>query len=125
MQAIALARNKRLGLAILIVLLAVGLLYPLETTVVPEWRARVVDEAGNPLTGVQVSEQWQHYSIETEGHEAESRTDDNGYVVFPRRAISANLHESSRSSEKRSRYRCSREFWHFRVFDRIDRLRAY
>ena len=85
------ARKKRVGLAILGVLLAALLLYPFETTVVPEWRARVVDEAGNPLTGVIVTEHWQHYSIETEGHESETHTDNSGYVVFPGRAIRASI----------------------------------
>jgi hypothetical protein len=74
-------------LAVMLVLL----LYPFESTVVPEWRARVVDEAGKPLTGVIVSEHWQPYSIETECHEAETHSDDNGYVVFPRIAIRASI----------------------------------
>lgn len=85
------ALRKRLGLSIGVICVAFLLLYPFETTVVLEWRARVVDEAGNPLTGVLVSEQWQHYSIETDGHEAEARTDGSGYVVFPRRAIRASI----------------------------------
>jgi hypothetical protein len=84
-------RQKRIGLAILGVSFLAGLLYPFETTIVPEWKAQVVDESGQPLRGVLVSEQWQHYSIETEGHEAETRTDKDGYIAFPRRSIRASL----------------------------------
>src|SRR6266496_2632386 len=66
-------------------------LYPFETLVVPEWKARIVDERANPLVSVKVSEHWQHYSVETQGHEADSGTDQQGYVAFPRRTIRASL----------------------------------
>ena len=73
------------------VLALVFLLYPFETTIVPEWNTQVVDEGGKPLRGVLVSEQWQYYSIETDGHEAEARTNHDGYVAFPKRGIRASL----------------------------------
>jgi hypothetical protein len=66
-------------------------LYPFETTVVPEWRVRVADEVGNPLKKTIVSEHWKHYSIESEGHEAEAITDGDGYITFPPRTIKASL----------------------------------
>jgi len=50
-----------------------------------------VDEQGNSLGKVRVSEHWHHFSIETEGHEADFLTDEHGYVAFPRRTIKASL----------------------------------
>jgi hypothetical protein len=76
---------------IVCVLLAVFLLYPFETTVVPQWRIRVVDESGNPVRGVGVNEGWRHYSIERSRHEQSLVTDDEGYVTFPRRTVRAGL----------------------------------
>lgn len=67
------------------------LLYPYETTVVPDWRVRAVDEDRTPLVRVAVSEYWGHMSIESDEHQAESITDDQGYVTFPRRTIRASL----------------------------------
>ena len=85
------ARKKRFGLAISGVLLAVLLLYPFETTVVPEWKVRVVDESGNSMIGMAVKEGWEHSSIESHRHEQDLTTDNEGRVTFPRRTIRANL----------------------------------
>jgi hypothetical protein len=70
-----------------LLLLAVTLLVPYPTPVVPEWRIRVVDRDGAPVAGEPVRETWQHYSLEIGGHEEERPTDANGYVVFPARTI--------------------------------------
>lgn len=85
------ARKKRFGLAVLGGLLAVLLLYPFETTVVPEWKVRVVDESGNSMIGMAVKEGWEHSSIESHRHEQDLTTDNEGRVTFPRRTIRANL----------------------------------
>jgi hypothetical protein len=63
------------------------LLLPYSTTVVPEWKVRVVDQHGRPVAGVVVSESWQDYSLEGEGHEEDRLTDEAGYVTFPERKI--------------------------------------
>ena len=68
-------------------ILALILLVPFPTTVVPEWRLRVIDQNGQPFVGEEVREYWQHYSLESDGHREERRTDENGYVVFPERRI--------------------------------------
>ena len=34
---------------------------------------------------------WQHYSLESRGHEQDLRTDDGGRVTFPRRTIRASI----------------------------------
>jgi hypothetical protein len=75
----------------LLALLAVVALYPWETNVVPEWRVRIVDQSGTPLAHTGVREVWRHYSIESRGHEEDLRTDQNGYVTFPKRTIRAAL----------------------------------
>ena len=82
--------GKLIWIVILIVMLA-ALLYPYETTVVPQWTVRAVDEAGSPLGKVAVTEYWGDDSVESDDHEAESITDDGGYVTFPRRTIRGSL----------------------------------
>ena len=76
---------------LLAVVIVVVIVLPFETTVVPAWRIRAVDEAGNPIAGVNVSEHWQHYTVETRGHEELLITDENGYVSFPARSVRASI----------------------------------
>jgi hypothetical protein len=83
--------RRRLWPWIILSILFAGMLFPFETTVVPQWKARVVDEKGNLIKMIGVREVWQHYSIESEGHEEDSVTDNDGYVEFPQRKIRANL----------------------------------
>jgi hypothetical protein len=81
----------RILLLLLFGVVAVIAFYPLETTVVPEWRVRIVDEAGAPLGNTGIREVWKHYSIESESHEQDLLTDNDGYVAFPRRTVRAGL----------------------------------
>ena len=83
-----LSRRQALLLAIVILLLV-----PFPSTVVPEWRVRVVDESGRPYAGMRVSEGWKHYSLELEagGNYETCQTDGGGYVTFPRRTFWAGL----------------------------------
>ena len=74
------------------VLLLVFFLYPFKTTIVPRWRLNVVDETrvlGVP--DIRVTEHWQHYLLESEGHEEMQKTNQNGLVDFPERTIRASL----------------------------------
>ena len=82
--------KRRFGLGIL-VLLAIVFLYPFETTLVPEWKVRIVDESGAVVAGVAVKEGWIHNSVERNRHEQTLTTDSEGYVAFPSRALRANL----------------------------------
>ncbi len=82
--------SKRI-FVLVIGLVVVVSLYPLETIVVPEWRVRIVDEAGTPLRNSGVREVWQHYSIESKDHEEDPLTDNDGYVTFPKRTLRAPL----------------------------------
>lgn len=74
-----------------LVLLIVVLFYPFETTVVPEWKIRIVDESGTPVKGVVVNQGWRHHSIEIRRQEQRLIADDEGYVTFPRRTVRAGL----------------------------------
>lgn len=74
-------------------MLVVVAMYPFETTVVPGWRLRVVDENGKPYVGKQVRQAWKHYTLDREpGTNMEDQfTDGDGQVTFPERIIRANL----------------------------------
>lgn len=76
---------------VLVILLALLLLYPFETTVVPEWKIRVVNETGKPMPGILVNEGWREHSIELHRNEQALVTDGEGYVYFPRRGVRACL----------------------------------
>lgn len=84
--------ERKLLLRVLALLgLIVLLIYPFETTVVPEWKIRIVDEAGDPLRVTRVREVWQHYTIESASHEEDLITDGDGYVTFPRPTVRGSL----------------------------------
>ena|SRR6266550_3106917 len=83
--------GRRILLIPLMAALIVVALYPWETTVAPEWRVRIVDQSGAPLRNTGVREVWRHYSIESQGHEEDLMTDQEGYVTFPKRTIRALL----------------------------------
>jgi hypothetical protein len=82
--------SKRKWLFSALALLAV-LLYPFQTTVVPEQHVLVVNEDMRPIKGALVRQIWKHYSLERRGHEEDLRTDDGGRLTFARRTIRANL----------------------------------
>ena len=67
------------------------LLYPFETTTVPQWNLRVVDAAGTPVPEINVTEHWQNYLLESEGHEEVQTTNQDGRVSFVARSIRASL----------------------------------
>lgn len=72
-----------------IALVGLGLIYPFETTVVPAWKIRVIDNHGAPYPGLKATEVWRHYSLTlSAGDNEEDRwTDNEGYVEFPKRTI--------------------------------------
>ena len=90
--------KRRWLFLVILVLVALTVVYPFETTVVPEWKIRVVDETGSPFVGARVVQQWDHYSLGIGGGE-EKWADEAGYVVFPKRiARSSFLHRMLRTS---------------------------
>src|SRR6266550_4589456 len=60
-------------------------LYPSRSTVCPAWTIRIVDTAGNPVSGAFVRQVWKDYSVESASHEQDAHTDTNGFVSFPER----------------------------------------
>lgn len=82
--------RKKILLALSLVLVVL-VIYPFESTVVPQWKIRLVDESGNSVVGVGVNEGWRHYSVEIRRHEESLITDDEGYVTFPRRTVRAGV----------------------------------
>jgi hypothetical protein len=72
-------------------LLAVVLLYPFQSTVVPPKSVLVVTEDWKPIEGARVRQTWQHYSLESVGHEQDLRTNEYGRVMFPPRTIRASV----------------------------------
>jgi hypothetical protein len=88
----ALPRRWRVLFAGAIVLLLAFFLYPFKTTIVPRWRLNVVDETRvQGVPDIRVTEHWQHYLLESEGHEEMQKTDQSGLVDFPARTIRASL----------------------------------
>jgi hypothetical protein len=85
------APRKKIRIFAFLGSMALLLLYPFKTTVVPDWRVRIVDEEGNPIRMAVVKEVWQHSTIESASHEEDSITDNDGYVTFPRRTVRGSL----------------------------------
>ena len=69
----------------------VALLYPFDSIVSPAREVLVVTEDQHPVQGVVVRQIWQNYSIESQGHEEDLRTDESGRVSFPKRTVKASL----------------------------------
>lgn len=84
-------RRKKWVLFFLVVMAGLILFYPIQVTVVPEWKLRVVDQTGEGLRGNAVRESWCHYTLESQCHEQDLVSDAEGYVWFPRRMIRTNL----------------------------------
>jgi hypothetical protein len=81
----------RIALTIALVLFLVIFLYPYQTTTVPQWNLRVVDDSGAPVALVNVTEHWQHHPLDSSGHQEVQTTSDDGLVTFGRRSIRASL----------------------------------
>jgi len=84
----SLIRNPKI---FVLVLLAILLLYPFKTTLVPEQRVLVVTKDMHPVRDVWVRQIWKNYSLESEGHEEDLRTNAHGRITFPTRTIRANF----------------------------------
>ncbi|MCM3872234.1 MAG: Ig-like domain-containing protein [Pyrinomonadaceae bacterium] len=78
-------------LAAIVLVLAILLIFPFKTIIVPTWTLKVTDESGNPVQGIKVTEHWQHYLLESSGHEDLRQLGTDGRVSFPERTIRASL----------------------------------
>jgi hypothetical protein len=86
-----LSYRSRIVLAVALVLFLITFLFPFKTTSLPPWNLRVVDDAGAPVREIKVTEHWQHYLLETVGHEEAQTTNQDGRVNFDLRSIRASL----------------------------------
>ena len=76
---------------LVLVLLAIVMLYPFKTTVVPLQRVLVTTKDKHPIRNALVRQIWKDYSLERYGHEEDLRTDAHGRATFPTRTIRAPL----------------------------------
>ena len=85
-------RNWKVALVVLILILLAGL-YPYNSTVVPAWKLRIVDERGKPYVNLPATQAWKNYSLEINaGQNLDTRsTNLDGYVEFPKREIRASV----------------------------------
>lgn len=60
---------------------------PWKNAVAPATRVQVLNEAGNPATGVRVEQEWEYFALGSERQHEVSQTDANGYVSFPARSV--------------------------------------
>ena len=67
--------------------IAIVVLCPFPTTVVPARRILVVNEESKPIRGVIVRQIWQNYSIEFNSHEQDLVTNEQGRVLCPTRRV--------------------------------------
>jgi hypothetical protein len=72
-------------------LFLVTFFYPFQTTIVPQWNLRVVDGSSAPIREINVTEHWQHYLLESDGHEEARTTNQDGQVSFVARTIRASV----------------------------------
>jgi hypothetical protein len=77
--------------AIVAIVVAILLVCPFQTTVVPEQRVLFVTNDMHPIKGALIRQIWQNYSLERDGHEQDLPTDGHGRVTFPKRTIRAPL----------------------------------
>lgn len=61
----------------------------------PPWRIRFLDLKGEPLRGLEVTQSWRDYAVESgeaaENNRARGATDGDGYVSFPERSLEASV----------------------------------
>jgi hypothetical protein len=86
-----LPKRWRASLAGALLVLLILLLYPFKTATVPAWGVQVIDDSGTQVPAINVTEHWQHYLLESEGHEEMRKTDGRGLVDFPARFVRASL----------------------------------
>lgn len=84
-------RSTQSAIGVFVLSILFLLFYPFQTTIVPEWSLKVVDEEGAIVRGANVTEHWQHFLLEGLSHEDARQVGENGAVSFPERTIRASL----------------------------------
>ncbi len=84
--------HKNLWLWISGILLFSSFMISYESTTVPEWRIRVVNEKGELMSNIAVIQRWRDGSLEWGSeHTNTLYSDSNGYVTFPARTVDASV----------------------------------
>src|SRR6266404_2486758 len=77
---------------LILVACALGLgVIPLESLNCPAWDVWVVDQNGQPVSGIAVRLSYKNYSAEDETHEIDRTTDQRGHTAFAAQTLSASL----------------------------------
>ena len=79
------------GVLVLLLIFLAILCFPFKMAIVPSWHLRVVDDAGIAVRDINVTEHWQHYLVESEGHDEVRQPDQGGRVEFPERTVRASV----------------------------------
>jgi hypothetical protein len=74
-----------------IIAIAIAVIIPLNIESSPEWKVRVVNTNGGPVSGAYVKRSWMHFSAEETSHSDETYTDKEGYAYFSRKHVRTNL----------------------------------
>jgi hypothetical protein len=85
--------KTRLLIVVIICVVLFVAVFPIDTTLIPQWKVQVVDVNGEPCANMRVTQNWGHYRLYLDGnHSSDDRfTDLNGYVQFPERTTRASL----------------------------------
>ena len=86
-RVLELPRPFKIALSLFLTLVLLLLLFPWRTTIAPAWGLVVVDDAGQVVSDIYVTQHWQHYLLESAGHEEQRITNATGEVRFPERSI--------------------------------------
>lgn len=90
-----------------ILLVILGLFFPYRIGSIPEWRLRIVDQAGKPVGGAQVEQEWLDPAKDGQTMIESRDTDTHGWVTFPERPIHDQLaNHSSNSKPSAHIYTC-------------------
>ena len=79
---------KRKILIFLTFLLLIISLIPYSTESIPEWTVKIVDYNGQPVSNIEVTQNWSSTSSESKSSETKI-SDNNGFVTFPPRKFFA------------------------------------
>jgi hypothetical protein len=86
-----LERPYKIALGSIVLALLLVLIFPFKSITAPAWSLKVVDNSNQVVPAINVTEHWQHYLLESEGHEEMQVTASDGTVEFPERTIRASL----------------------------------
>jgi len=87
------SKRRKSWIRFVLVVFAICFIFfvPYKSTVSPQWNIQVVDESGNPVPGLLVTEEWSYFGIDLAPSLDNGKTDAQGRITFPVRVIWAPL----------------------------------